>query len=128
VYPLLLFPLADPLLCQLSQRSANLVCVPDLHGARCALSFIYTWLRLMSGSIWPGVLLHASHNLFTGVFDQLTVDRGYTEYVTTEFGAGLAIVYVLVAYWCWSRRGSLPHQAASETEVVAAISAQVTHP
>jgi membrane protease YdiL (CAAX protease family) len=93
-----------------------------------ALSFIYAWLRLKSGSIWPGVLLHASHNLFTGVFDQLTVDRGYTEYITTEFGAGLAIVYVLVAYWCWTRRGSLPQVVTGEPELVAPIGAQVTHP
>jgi len=51
-----------------------------------AICFIYAWLRLKSGSIWPGVILHASHNLFEGVFNQLTVDRGYTEYFTTEFG------------------------------------------
>jgi membrane protease YdiL (CAAX protease family) len=88
-----------------------------------ALSFIYTWLRLKSGSIWPGVLLHASHNLFEGVFNQLTVDQGYTEYITTEFGAGLAIVYLLIAYWCWTRRSALPQLVASEPEMTAPIQA-----
>ena len=38
------------------------------------LSFVWTWMRLKSGSIWPGVLLHASHNTFIqSFFDPLTV-------------------------------------------------------
>ena len=72
------------------------------------VSFVATWLRLRSGSVWTGVILHASHNLFIqGVFDGVTVDRGYTQYFTTEFGAGLAVVYVAGAWWCWRRRGLL---------------------
>jgi len=62
-------------------------------------SFIATWLRLRSGSVWTAIILHSSHNLFTGVLDRLTVPKGSTEYITTEFGAGLAIAYTLVAYW-----------------------------
>ena len=93
-----------------------------------ALSFLYAWLRLKSGSVWPGVILHASHNLFEGVFNQLTVDRGFTEYFTTEFGAGIAIAYLLIAYWCWKQRGSLPQFASSEPEPVALTRAQLTYP
>jgi membrane protease YdiL (CAAX protease family) len=92
-----------------------------------ALSFIYTWLRLKSGRIWPTVFIHASHNLFIGVFDQLTVDRGYTEYFTTEFGMGMAIIYVLIAYWCWKQRGSLPQFSSSEPEPVAPTRAQIAY-
>jgi membrane protease YdiL (CAAX protease family) len=74
-----------------------------------AASFIYAWIRLRSGSVWTAVILHASHNLFIqGVFDPLTVDRGATEYLTTEFGAGLAVAYSLIAWWCWKRRDRLP--------------------
>jgi membrane protease YdiL (CAAX protease family) len=74
------------------------------------VSFITTWLRLKSGSVWTGVILHASHNLFIQrVFDGLTVDTGNTQYITTEFGAGLALLYVAGGYWCWKHRGSLPH-------------------
>ncbi len=29
-----------------------------------AASFLYAWLTLKSGSLWPAALLHASHNLF----------------------------------------------------------------
>ena len=73
------------------------------------VSFIATWLRLKSGSMWTGVILHASHNLFIqGVFDGLTVDTGQTEYVTTEFGIGLAVFYLAGGYWCWRHRGALP--------------------
>jgi membrane protease YdiL (CAAX protease family) len=71
--------------------------------------FVYAWFRLRSGSVWTAVVLHASHNLFVqGVFDRLTVDRGPTPYLTTEFGAGLAVAYSLVAWWCWRRRDRLP--------------------
>ena len=93
-----------------------------------ALSFIYAWLRLKSGSIWPGVILHASFNVLEGVFNQLTVDRGYTEYFTTEFGLGIAIICVLVAYWCWKQRGSLPQLTSSEPEPVVLPQAQLTYP
>jgi membrane protease YdiL (CAAX protease family) len=71
-------------------------------------SFIFSWFRLKSGSVWTAVIAHASHNVFTNLFNQATVSGRWTEYVTTEFGAGLAIVYVLVAVWCWKRRMSLP--------------------
>lgn len=73
-----------------------------------AFSVMFAWLRLRSGSVWTGVILHASHNLFLQeVFDPLTVNRGKTEYWTTEFGLGIALFYGVVAYLCWRRRGEL---------------------
>ena len=73
-----------------------------------AASFVFAWFRLRSGSVWTAVILHASHNLFIQeIFDPLTVDRGMTKYVTTEFGAGLAIAYTLAAWYVWRRRGEL---------------------
>jgi membrane protease YdiL (CAAX protease family) len=92
-------------------------------------SFIYAWFRLKSGSVWTAVIIHASHNLFIqSVFDPLTVDRGFTQYVTTEFGAGLAIAYTLIAYWCWKQRGSLPQVASAEPEPAALPGAQLINP
>ncbi|WP_372784244.1 CPBP family intramembrane glutamic endopeptidase [Phenylobacterium sp.] len=68
-------------------------------------SFLYAWLRLRSASVWPPVLLHAAHNLLIqSVFDQATVDRNGAFYLTTEFGAGIALFTVLVA-WLILRRG-----------------------
>ena len=71
-------------------------------------SFVAAWLRLRSGSVWTAVILHTSHNTFTGMFNQLTISREWTEYVTTEFGIGLAIAYSIIAYGCWRHRGKLP--------------------
>ena len=74
-----------------------------------ASSFVYAWLRLKSGSVWTGVILHASHNLFIQeIFDPLTTDTGFTKYVTTEFGVGLALGYTVLAIYFWRRRGELP--------------------
>src|SRR6185437_14805264 len=50
-----------------------------------AISFVWTWMRLKSGSIWPGVVLHASHNTFIQLFfDPLTVDAPKTRYIAGE--------------------------------------------
>ncbi len=74
-----------------------------------AVSFILAWLRLKSGSVWTAAILHASHNLFVqSVFDPLTLDFGLTPYITTEFGAGLAFAYAVVAFYYWRRRDILP--------------------
>jgi uncharacterized protein len=61
-----------------------------------ALAYIMGYLRVRSGSIWPCVLLHATHNTFVqGVFDPLTAPVGWAKYITTEFGAGLAVAIFL---------------------------------
>ena len=66
------------------------------------ISFAFTWLRLKSGSVWPPMLLHASHNTFIqAVFTPLTGKTALTPYVIDEFGIGLALVAVLIAYFFW---------------------------
>lgn len=46
------------------------------------LTFVWTWMRLKSKSIWPCVLLHASHNTFIQqFFDPITIYRRKTGYV-----------------------------------------------
>jgi CAAX protease family protein len=68
----------------------------------------FAWLRLKSGSLWTGALLHASHNLFIqGVFDRTTADSGHTAWITGEFGIALALLAVVVGYVFWRQRGSL---------------------
>jgi membrane protease YdiL (CAAX protease family) len=74
-------------------------------------SFLYAWLRMRSASVWPAAMLHAAHNLLVqSVFDQATVNRHGAFYLTTEFGAGLGLFTVLVA-WLILRRG--PGRAAA---------------
>jgi uncharacterized protein len=79
-------------------------------------SFIFAWMRLKSGSLWTGVLLHASHNLFIqSFFDPMTTDTGRTKYIISEFGCGLALVSIAFAVYFWTRRKELPqpHEALS---------------
>lgn len=62
------------------------------------ISYLFAWITLKSGSVWPAMLLHASHNLYVqGFFDRATVDTGPTAWWTGEFGTGLALAGVVVA-------------------------------
>lgn len=61
-------------------------------------SFLRTILRSRSGSLWTGVVLHTSHNMFLmGAFKGLTVDKGYTFYFVSETGIFLGIIYIVTA-------------------------------
>ena len=78
------------------------------------MSFAFAWVRLASGSIWPAALMHAVHNSFIQSFlDKVTVNTGSTEYFTTEFGAALAIMGILIAVFFW--RIGVPEEAAQAT-------------
>jgi membrane protease YdiL (CAAX protease family) len=72
------------------------------------ISFVWTWMRLKSGSLWPGVVLHAAHNTFIQeFFDPLTVDKPKTRYVAGEFGVALLVISILMAIYFWRRRNEL---------------------
>jgi membrane protease YdiL (CAAX protease family) len=72
------------------------------------ISFPFAWMRLKTGSLWTGAMLHASHNLFIQLFfDKITSDTGLTRFVIGEFGAGLAIVSIFVAGYFWTRRSEV---------------------
>jgi membrane protease YdiL (CAAX protease family) len=63
-----------------------------------SLGVVMAWLRMASGSVWPCVVLHAVHNsLIQGVLDAITATTGKAPYVTSEFGAGLAVSITVVA-------------------------------
>jgi membrane protease YdiL (CAAX protease family) len=73
-----------------------------------SMSFIYTWFRIKSGSLWTAVILHASHNLFIqNIFTPLTEDTGNTAYYIDEFGIVLPIVAIGFAIYYWSKRNEL---------------------
>ena len=68
-------------------------------------SFIYTWFRLKSGSLFTGMFLHASHNTFIqSFFRRLTGATALTPYLIDEFGGALALLSVLLAFAFWRRR------------------------
>lgn len=63
-------------------------------------------LCIQTGSLWPAVVLHASHNVFVqSVFDPLTANGPYTQYLTSEFGIGLAVGYLVVAVLIYKHTG-----------------------
>lgn len=73
------------------------------------ISFLFAWMRLKSGSVWTCMLLHGSHNVFIqAFFDPLTRPAPLTNYMIGEFGAGLAIVAVILALIFDRKKGELP--------------------
>jgi uncharacterized protein len=92
-----------------------------------ALSFIFAWMRLKSGSLWTGAMLHASHNLFVqGIFTPLTRNAGKTAWYIDEFGAVLPAVIVVFAICFWRRRRELPSTLESVPSGAALQSAGAT--
>lgn len=74
-----------------------------------ALSIMLAWLRLVSGSLWPAILLHAAHRfLIRGIFDPLTVGGSQSAWITGEFGAGVAAAYLPIA-WILLVNGARSH-------------------
>lgn len=66
-----------------------------------AFTFITVWIKVKSGSLWTAAVFHACHNMLSQqVFDVITIDYGKTKYITSEFGVGLALFYVICAVVC----------------------------
>jgi membrane protease YdiL (CAAX protease family) len=84
---------------------------PPWYGLTCftvmvvGISFVFAWMRLRSGSLWTGVFLHASHNLFIQkILTPLTTDTGRTKYAIDEFGWALPLSALVVAALVWRVR------------------------
>jgi membrane protease YdiL (CAAX protease family) len=87
---------------------------PTWYGLTCftvlvvSISFVFAWMRLKSGSLWTGALLHASHNLYIqAIFTPLTRNTGKTAWFIDEFGAVLQLITVSFAVYFWRRRNEL---------------------
>jgi uncharacterized protein len=95
------------------------------------ISFLFAWMRLKSGSVWTGMLLHASHNLFVQAFyDAQTRPARMTGLWTTEFGAGLALAGLVVGVIFYAKRGEIPAprqgQSAPKASSISAVGAPIT--
>lgn len=72
-------------------------------------SFIFAWMRLKSGSLWTGAILHGSHNLYIqAIFTPLTRNTSRTAWYIDEFGCVLPLVTIAFAVYFWSKRRELP--------------------
>jgi membrane protease YdiL (CAAX protease family) len=101
---------------------------PSWYGLTCftvmvvAIAFVFAWLRLKSGSLWTGAMLHASHNLYVqAILTPLTQDRGKTAWYIDEFGAVLPLVTIAFAIYFWNRRRELPSTAQTELAPATAV-------
>jgi membrane protease YdiL (CAAX protease family) len=88
---------------------------PTWYGLTCftvmviSMSFIFAWMRLKSGSLWTGAILHGSHNLYIqGIFTPITRNTGKTAWFIDEFGCVLPLVAIVFAIYFWSKRRELP--------------------
>ncbi|MCB1044845.1 MAG: CPBP family intramembrane metalloprotease [Acidobacteria bacterium] len=71
------------------------------------LSMIMTWLRCVSGSLWTGVWLHASHNVFVQrIATPLTESSEGTDLWIDETGLILPLVVVALGLVYWRRAKS----------------------
>ena len=92
--------------------------LPVAYGLACmtvavtAISFVYTWLRIDSGSVWPAALLHAVSSNLQDFFEALTRNTGRTHFITYEYGAGFAVVLAAVALLMWRRAMASPSTAS----------------
>jgi len=73
-----------------------------------SISFMLTWLRIKSGSLWVGLFYHASHNFFIqDFFDQIFVEIGQNKYFLTEMGLGLCLTSIIIGIIFWNLRNKL---------------------
>jgi membrane protease YdiL (CAAX protease family) len=71
-----------------------------------ALSFLFSWLRLRSKSVWPCALLHASHNVWVqAIFTGLTVATAESKWWIDNFGAMVPLVTLVFAAVVVARDG-----------------------
>jgi membrane protease YdiL (CAAX protease family) len=78
------------------------VAIPGFTLALIGASLMRSVLVWGSKSLWVGVILHSSHNMFLmGAFWTLTVHEGYANYFVSESGLFLGIIYVMVAIIFW---------------------------
>ena len=65
-----------------------------------AASFIYTYFTIKSGSLFPAMILHGTHNLYIqSILTPLTKSNSYTPWFIDEFGVVLPIVTIIFAIY-----------------------------
>ncbi len=68
------------------------------------LSFVMTYLRMRSGSLWPPVVLHAAHNVYVlTIMQPMTVQYKETWRYASEFGFILPLVVLACGLLLWRR-------------------------
>jgi membrane protease YdiL (CAAX protease family) len=101
-----------------------LLFLPLFYGTIVAASFIFGYLRIYTGSIWPASIAHSVHNAAWGVLGALTVTSSpmlVNLYLVGDYGILVLIGTVLGAIWVghYLRSGMNKAQEVRETPDVA---------
>jgi uncharacterized protein len=104
---------------------------PLFYGTVVAASFIFGYLRIYTGSIWPASIGHSVHNAAWGVLAAFTLTASpvlVNVYLVGDFGLLILIGTALGAIWVGHRFKSGMDQAQPGTEVpeVAAVAPAAT--
>ncbi|MBU6122673.1 CPBP family intramembrane glutamic endopeptidase [Hymenobacter siberiensis] len=98
---------------------------PFYYGLTCftvmiiSSSFIFTWFTIKSGSLFPAMILHATHNLYVQqIFTPLTKSNEMTPWYIDEFGIVLPVVTTLFAIYYVIRRKELKTKAANNSSEI----------
>ncbi|HWE52306.1 MAG TPA: CPBP family intramembrane glutamic endopeptidase [Bryobacteraceae bacterium] len=88
-----------------------------------AAGYVFAWLRLSSGSIWPCIWGHSAWNaVVQGAFDRSTAGRSVWVGESGVLTAGMLILFAVVLYKRWplaqlsSQAASSRHSYASESQ------------
>jgi CAAX protease family protein len=69
-----------------------------------AMSTIMAYFTFKSNSMWPAIMFHAAHNVYSDkIFDPLTIKGEHTSYWTGEYGLMMPIVTSFLAIFFWRK-------------------------
>jgi membrane protease YdiL (CAAX protease family) len=80
----------------------KLISVPLFYGTVVAASFVYGYLRLYTGGVWPASLAHAVHNAAWGALGAFTLTSYpviVNKYLVGDFGLLILVGAVIGAVW-----------------------------
>lgn len=74
-----------------------------------SMSFIMTYIRYRTNSLWPAVVFHMSHNAFLQkFFTPLTEPTASSIWYIDEFGIAVPLVVAIIALVFWRKGRQLP--------------------
>ena len=98
----------------------KLISLPLFYGTVVAASFVYGYLRLYTGGVWPASLAHAVHNAAWDILGAFTVTSYpviVNKYLGGDYGILIVVGGVIAAIWVGHRLKSGMDQAQSGAEV-----------
>lgn len=67
-----------------------------------SMSVIMTYFTFKSGSVWPAVIFHSSHNIYIQkIFTPITIKTDQSNFWIDEFGLMVPIIVTLFALYFW---------------------------